>query len=51
MSQALQIAGRKISLRSQMALHDVFYQKNAAAEFALLHQLLSHRHRDGFGAA
>jgi len=30
---AMQMAGRKLSLRSQVALHDVFYQQNAAAQF------------------
>ena len=30
---AMQMAGRKLSLRSQVALHDVFYQQNAAARF------------------
>ncbi len=30
----IQISGSRISFRSQAALHDVFYQKNAAAEFS-----------------
>ncbi len=30
---ALQFTGRRISLRSQVALYDVFYQKNAAVQF------------------
>jgi len=30
---AMQLIGRRISLRSQVALHDVFYQANAANEF------------------